>query len=189
VGSGPLAVPGTLSIPKLPRPCPAVGAAGWAGTERPGRDNRRQQAPEGDLPFGVPAAYWIDLRAYQPAAVAATLDQSTLILQGGRDYQVTVGRRPGHMGAWPRREARCDRSDLPCRQPFFLRRERAVGTGRVRARPAHGPSGRLRHCGMGNGHDGALSFPGYEVPDLVERGVIAPCARAPGRRSGSNRAQ
>ena len=46
--------------------------------------------PSSDLPFGVPAAYWIDLRAYQPAAVAATLDQAMLILQGGRDYQVTV---------------------------------------------------------------------------------------------------
>jgi dienelactone hydrolase len=43
-----------------------------------------------DLPFGVPAAYWLDLRDYDPAALAATLGKPILILQGGRDYQVTV---------------------------------------------------------------------------------------------------
>lgn len=46
--------------------------------------------PASELPFGVPAAYWLDLRRYDPAAVAAKLDQPMLILQGGRDYQVTV---------------------------------------------------------------------------------------------------
>jgi uncharacterized protein len=46
--------------------------------------------PSGDLPFGVPAAYWLDLRGYDPAAAAATLGKPMLILQGGRDYQVTV---------------------------------------------------------------------------------------------------
>jgi uncharacterized protein len=46
--------------------------------------------PPSDLPFGVPAAYWLDLRSYQPAEAAAQLDKPFLILQGGRDYQVTV---------------------------------------------------------------------------------------------------
>jgi dienelactone hydrolase len=46
--------------------------------------------PMSDLPFGVPAPYWLDLRAYDPAAAAATLGKPMLILQGGRDYQVTV---------------------------------------------------------------------------------------------------
>jgi hypothetical protein len=46
--------------------------------------------PTAELPFGVPAAYWLDLRAYDPIAVAATLDCPILILQGGRDYQATV---------------------------------------------------------------------------------------------------
>jgi uncharacterized protein len=49
-----------------------------------------RSTPSGDLPFGVPAAYWLDLRDYKPVAVAATLDRPILILQGGRDYQVTV---------------------------------------------------------------------------------------------------
>jgi dienelactone hydrolase len=42
-----------------------------------------------DLPLGVPAAYWLDLRGYQPAEAAKELKQPMLILQGGRDYQVT----------------------------------------------------------------------------------------------------
>ncbi|WP_330252254.1 alpha/beta hydrolase [Nocardia sp. NBC_00565] len=46
--------------------------------------------PAADLPFGMSAAYWLDLRAYDPVAVAATLDKPMLILQGERDYQVTV---------------------------------------------------------------------------------------------------
>ncbi len=46
--------------------------------------------PASELPFGVPASYWLDLRDYHPVAVAATLDKPVLILQGGRDYQTTV---------------------------------------------------------------------------------------------------
>jgi dienelactone hydrolase len=37
-----------------------------------------------------PITYWFDLRGYDPPAVAATLPQRMLILQGGRDYQVTT---------------------------------------------------------------------------------------------------
>jgi uncharacterized protein len=43
-----------------------------------------------ELPLGAPASYWLDLRDYDPAAVAATLGKPMLILQGARDYQVTV---------------------------------------------------------------------------------------------------
>jgi dienelactone hydrolase len=39
---------------------------------------------------GAPAAYWLDLDAYDPVKVARTLAQPMLILQGERDYQVTV---------------------------------------------------------------------------------------------------
>ena len=37
----------------------------------------------------APVRYWLDLRAYDPVATAGTLKQPLLILQGGRDYQVT----------------------------------------------------------------------------------------------------
>jgi dienelactone hydrolase len=40
--------------------------------------------------LGAPAAYWKDLNAYQPGAVAASLAMPMLILQGERDYQVTM---------------------------------------------------------------------------------------------------
>lgn len=46
--------------------------------------------PARDLPFGLPASYWLDMRGYDPVAVAAALDRPMLVLQGGRDYQVTV---------------------------------------------------------------------------------------------------
>lgn len=46
--------------------------------------------PVSQLPLGAPASYWLDLRDYDPAELAATLDKPMLILQGGRDYQSTV---------------------------------------------------------------------------------------------------
>jgi len=45
--------------------------------------------PSIDLPLGVPPAYWLDLRGYDPPRDAVSLPQSMLILQGERDYQVT----------------------------------------------------------------------------------------------------
>jgi hypothetical protein len=48
------------------------------------------ETPASELPFGVPAPYWLDLRGYDPAAAAAALGQPVLIIQGGRDYQATV---------------------------------------------------------------------------------------------------
>jgi dienelactone hydrolase len=40
--------------------------------------------------MGAPPAYWADLNTYDPAATAAKLSMPLLILQGGRDYQVTA---------------------------------------------------------------------------------------------------
>jgi dienelactone hydrolase len=42
------------------------------------------------LLLGAPDAYWLDLKGYNPAVLAAGLPQPMLILQGGRDYQVTA---------------------------------------------------------------------------------------------------
>ena len=39
---------------------------------------------------GVPVAYWVDLKGYDPAAAAKKLGIPMLILQGERDYQVTM---------------------------------------------------------------------------------------------------
>jgi dienelactone hydrolase len=46
--------------------------------------------PDGELPFGTPAPYWLDLRGYDPVATAAALRTPMLICQGDRDYQATV---------------------------------------------------------------------------------------------------
>lgn len=41
-------------------------------------------------PFGIPVSYWLDLRGYDAPAAAKDLAQPLLILQGERDYQVTM---------------------------------------------------------------------------------------------------
>lgn len=46
--------------------------------------------PSSELPLGAPAAYWLALRAYNPTATAAKLSMPILIVQGERDYQVTM---------------------------------------------------------------------------------------------------
>lgn len=51
--------------------------------------DRLPTAAAADLPLNVPAAYWIDLNAYQPEKVVQSLKQPMLFLQGESDYQVT----------------------------------------------------------------------------------------------------
>lgn len=55
------------------------------------------QVPAEDLPLGIPPAYWLALREYHPAKVAASLAMRIFVLQGGRDYQVTA---EGDLPAW-----------------------------------------------------------------------------------------
>jgi dienelactone hydrolase len=40
--------------------------------------------------LGLPASYWLDLRGYNPAALAAKINKPVLVLQGERDYQVKM---------------------------------------------------------------------------------------------------
>jgi len=40
--------------------------------------------------LGAGAYYWLDLKGYDPAEAAKNIDRPVLILQGGRDYQVTT---------------------------------------------------------------------------------------------------
>jgi dipeptidyl aminopeptidase/acylaminoacyl peptidase len=40
--------------------------------------------------LAAPASYWIDLQGYDPPQVAHSLKMPLFILQGGRDYQVTM---------------------------------------------------------------------------------------------------
>lgn len=60
-----------------------------AEAERVKTSDLSEEAEEGTLLFGAPVSYWRDLRAYSPTDTAAKLTLPMLILQGGRDYQVT----------------------------------------------------------------------------------------------------
>jgi dienelactone hydrolase len=60
-----------------------------AEAERVKASDLSDEAEGGKLLFGAPVSYWRDLRAYSPTEVAAKLTIPMLILQGGRDYQVT----------------------------------------------------------------------------------------------------
>ena len=48
-----------------------------------------EKSPDEKL-YGVYPKFWLDLRGYKPAEVARQLKQPLLILQGERDYQVTL---------------------------------------------------------------------------------------------------
>ncbi|MEQ8635879.1 alpha/beta hydrolase [Gimesia maris] len=50
----------------------------------------KPETPAGQLPLGIPASYWLALRDYDAAERARTLQMPLLILQGQRDYQVTM---------------------------------------------------------------------------------------------------
>jgi dienelactone hydrolase len=43
-----------------------------------------------DQLLGLPASYWLDLRGYNPAVLAAKTNKPMLVLQGERDYQVKM---------------------------------------------------------------------------------------------------
>lgn len=48
------------------------------------------KTPNDSLPLGLPASYWLDFRSYDPAKDAHKIKKPVLVLQGGRDYQVTM---------------------------------------------------------------------------------------------------
>jgi dipeptidyl aminopeptidase/acylaminoacyl peptidase len=57
-------------------------------------DNVKKLVPAGDHPLvllGLPAAWWLNVQGYDPAAEAKRLGIPMLIMQGERDFQVTMG--------------------------------------------------------------------------------------------------
>ncbi len=57
-----------------------------------------------DMPLNIPPAYWLDLREYNPAETASALTVPMLVLQGERDYQVTMSNYAGWQQALSGRE-------------------------------------------------------------------------------------
>lgn len=52
--------------------------------------NLSEKVSSKELPIGIPAKYWLDLRGYNPPEAASTINKPVLILQGERDYQTTI---------------------------------------------------------------------------------------------------
>jgi len=81
-------------ITSLPGTDPADAQKQMDATEKIARDIARTDLKPGDTVdfFGakIPGSYWLDLRGYDPAALAAKLRVPMLILQGERDYQVRM---------------------------------------------------------------------------------------------------
>lgn len=89
-----------------------------------------------DTLLGVPASYWSELQAVDPVTTARGLDIPMLILQGGRDYQVTEA----DLEAW--RAGLGDRPDVDLELYPDLNHLFAPGEGR--ATPAE-YTGEARH--------------------------------------------
>lgn len=49
----------------------------------------KPETPASDLPQGIPAVYWLDLRDYKPAEEAQSIAKPMLLIHAGRDDQVT----------------------------------------------------------------------------------------------------
>lgn len=47
------------------------------------------ETPSSELPLGLPASYWLDLRGYHPPTIAKQVGAPLFVAQGGRDYQVS----------------------------------------------------------------------------------------------------
>jgi len=106
----------------------AIPAAAVAAVEQQAanveRDDLSSSTPTEDLPLGYSGAYWLDLRSYDPVATAGKLDRPMLILQGGRDYQVTEA---DDLALW--RAGLGDRPDVDIRVHAADNHMFAPGTG------------------------------------------------------------
>ncbi len=91
--------------------------------------NLSPSVPACDLPHAVPASYWLDLRGYNPAEAAKSLDMPMLILQGARDYQVTVEDFDG----WKKHLSK--RADVTFRLYRKLNHHFMLGTGQGKSTP------------------------------------------------------
>lgn len=90
---------GAYLAPRIAKDDPAIaGVIMLAGNVRPILEIAAEQLeylnapPERlqQLRGGAPPSYWEDLEAYDPVATARQLEMPVLILQGERDYQVTM---------------------------------------------------------------------------------------------------
>lgn len=79
--------------------------------------------PLGAGGFSAPASYWVDLRGYHPPTAAKRVSKPMLVLQGERDYQVTMD----DFAQW--RAALGDRKDVTLKSYPALNHLFIAGTG------------------------------------------------------------
>jgi fermentation-respiration switch protein FrsA (DUF1100 family) len=91
---------------------------------------------------GLPAAYWVDLKGYDPAAAAKNLGLPMLILQGERDYQVTMT----DFGRW----------------------KSAAGTAKNVVMKSYPPLNHLFIAGEGKSLPAEYNKPGHVAPAVIE---------------------
>ncbi|MFO0842433.1 MAG: alpha/beta fold hydrolase [Gemmataceae bacterium] len=93
-------------------------------------------APAKELPLGLPVAYWKSLNAYDQTGTAAKLTMPILVLQGERDYQVTMADFAGWKKAMAGRKSATLKS-YPAMNHLFM-------TGKGQATPAeYGQAGHV----------------------------------------------
>jgi pimeloyl-ACP methyl ester carboxylesterase len=95
-----------------------------------------------ELPFGLPASYWHSYRELDPIGTCQRMDKPILLLQGSRDYQVTL------------------------EKDFELWKNELGGKGNVDLRVLEG----LDHCFVQG--DGPSTPADYDVPGNVDVAVI-----------------
>jgi dienelactone hydrolase len=83
-----------------------------------------EDAKSGTIISGAPASYWFDLRGYDPPTAAKELTQPMLVLQGERDYQVTMD----EFGRW--KSALAGKPNVTFHSYAALNHLFVVGTGK-----------------------------------------------------------
>ena len=135
------------------------------------------ETPDAELPFGVPAPYWLDLRRYDPVGVAAGPPPADAAGPGRPGLPGDGGRRPQPVAGGPGRAAGCHDPRVPGRQPLLLPRRRPVQPGRARARAAPRPRGRRRHRRLADGRALARLTRGSAWVRARVSAVCAACQR------------
>jgi dienelactone hydrolase len=104
---------------------------------------KKLESGDDDAPSigGVPAAYWVDLKGYDPAAFAKKLAMPMLILQGERDYQVTMT----DFGLW----------------------KASVGSAKGVVMKSYPPLNHLFVTGEGKSLPAEYSRPGHVAPQVI----------------------
>ncbi len=86
--------------------------------------------PAAELALGAPATYWLALRAHDPLATAQRFKKPMLILQGERDYQVTMA----DLAGW--KKALAGRKDVTFKSYPRLNHLFMVGLGGGKSTPS-----------------------------------------------------